>query len=142
MARIKIDTPDKFLYETTLQVRISDVNYGGHLGNDSIQSMLHEARYRFFNVLGYKDELSIEGNGIIQADVAIMYLAEAFHGDQIKISIGVRDIGRKSFDLVYVLSNVNNEKTIARAKTGLVMYDYKKGKAIGIPEGFLMKIRE
>ena len=141
MARVKIDIPEKYLFETTLQVRVSDINYGGHLGNDSIQSMLHEARFQFLNALGYKDELSVEGYGMIQADVAIMYQAEAFHGDLIKVSIGIQDIGRSSFDLVYVLSNDSNEKTIARAKTGLVMYDYKKGKAVSIPEGFLAKIQ-
>jgi acyl-CoA thioester hydrolase len=139
MPRVKIELPETFLFETSIQVRISDINYGGHLGNDSVLSIIHEARYRFFNSLGYKDELSIEGFGTIQADVAIAYKGEAFHGETIKVQIAVDEISRKSFELIYLLST--SEKEIARAKTGIAMFDYEANKVVSIPEAFLSKIR-
>jgi len=46
MARIKIEIPDKFIYKTEIPIRITDINYGGHLGNDSLLSIIHEARVR------------------------------------------------------------------------------------------------
>lgn len=139
MPRVKIELPDVFMYETEIKVRISDINYGGHLGNDSVLSMIHESRYRFFNSLGYKDELSIDGCGTIQADVAIAYKGEAFHGDLIKVEIAVAEISKKSFELVYRLSC--GTKEIARAKTGIAMFDYKENKVVNIPSPFLSKIR-
>lgn len=139
MARIKIELPQTFLFETTIQLRISDINYGGHLGNDSVLSIIHEARFRFFNSLGYKDELSIDGFGTIQADVAIAYKGEAFHGETIKVQIAVDEISRKSFELVYLLSTP--QKEIARAKTGIAMFDYEENKVVSLPEPFLTKIQ-
>ncbi|MFT6829098.1 MAG: acyl-CoA thioester hydrolase [Roseivirga sp.] len=139
MARVKIDLPEQFIFETSIQLRISDINYGGHLGNDSVLSIIHEARFRFFNSFGYKDELSIEGFGTIQADVAIAYKGEAFHGETIKVQIAVDEISRKSFDLIYLLSTP--QKEIARAKTGIAMFDYAANKVVSLPEVFLSKIK-
>lgn len=139
MARVKLDLPEKFVFQTSVKVRIGDINYGGHLGNDAVLSIMHEARFQFFNSLGYKDEISIEGVGTIQADTAIVYKGEAFHGDEITIEIAIEDITRKSFDVVYRLSC--EEKEIARAKTGIVMFNYNEGKVCNIPENFLKKIQ-
>lgn len=139
MARIRIPLPDTFHFETSIVLRISDINYGGHLGNDSVLSLIHEARFRFFNHLGYADELSIDGLGTIQADVAIAYKGGAFHGDEISIALAVTEIGRKSFDIVYRLSR--GEQEIARAKTGIAMFDYDTKSVANLPEAFLKKIQ-
>lgn len=139
MARIKLDLPESYSFETSVKVRISDINYGGHLGNDSVLSIMHEARFRFFKSLGYQDELSIEGVGTIQADTAIVYKGEAFHGDDITVKIVLQDISRKSFDVFYLLTC--DGKEIARAKTGIVMFNYELGKVCNIPEHFHSKIQ-
>ncbi|WP_420385026.1 acyl-CoA thioesterase [Roseivirga sp.] len=139
MARIKLELPQEFSFETTLPVRISDINYGGHLGNDRVLSLIHEARFQYYKSLGYRDELSIDGVGTIQADTAIVYKGEAFHGDEIKVQIAIADITRKSFDVLYALSCEGKE--IARAKTGIVMFNYEEGKVCNIPEPFLNKIQ-
>ena len=139
MARIKLEIPDQFIFETQIKVRITDINYGGHLGNDSVLSLIHEARFQFFKSLGYRDELSIEGVGTIQADTAIVYKGEAFHGNEISIQIAIGDMTPKSFDVFYLLSC--GEKEIARAKTGIAMFDYGLNKVCNIPEPFLSKIK-
>lgn len=72
MNRIKIDVPETFLFATTLQIRVTDLNYGGHVGNDSFLSLLQEARQQFLLSHGYR-ELSIAGVGLIMADVAIEF---------------------------------------------------------------------
>ena len=79
MARIKIDLPGNFPFITNIEVRITDINYGGHVGNDSILSILQEARVRFFNHYGYT-ELNLEGVGMIMSDVGIEFKAELFYG--------------------------------------------------------------
>lgn len=139
MARIKLELPEQFAFKTKIKVRISDINYGGHLGNDSVLSIIHEARYQYYNSLGYKDELSLDGVGTIQADVAIVYKGEAFHGEEIQVEIAIAEITKKSFEVLYYLTCANKE--IARAKTGIVMYNYAEGKVCNIPENFLSKIQ-
>ena len=46
--KIKFKVPSKYHFETKLKIRVSDLNYGGHLGNDSVLSLAHESRVRFF----------------------------------------------------------------------------------------------
>ena len=104
MARIKIDMPDNYLFSTTMDVRISDINYGNHLGNDSVLSFVHEARTRFFRQYGYT-EMDVEGYGIIMTDSAIVYKAEGFHGDQIQIDITVGDFNKYGCDIFYLMTN-------------------------------------
>ncbi|WP_372738460.1 acyl-CoA thioesterase [Neptunomonas sp.] len=135
MARIKIDMPDNYTFTTELPVRISDINYGGHLGNDAVLSMIHEARIRFFNYYHYT-ELDVEGAGIIMTDSAIVYRAEGFHGDQIQIDVAVGDFNKYGCDIYYMLSNKKTAEEIAHAKTGIVFFDYKSRKVIPVPEGF------
>ena len=66
MARIKIDLPEKFSFTTSIPVRITDINYGDHVGNDTILSLLHEARVQFLKTFGYK-EMEFEGVGMIMS---------------------------------------------------------------------------
>ena len=83
MARIKINPPKKFDYSTDITLRISDINYGGHLGHDSILSLAHEARVRFFTSNGFT-ELDAFGPAIILSDVAIYYKSEGFYLEIVK----------------------------------------------------------
>ena len=137
MTRIKIELPKKFIFQTEISVRITDINYGGHFGNDSVLSICHEARVRFFNSLGF-EELDIDGVGIIMVDAAIQYKNEAFYGESFKIKITVADITKIGCDLIYLITS--GEKEIAIVKTGIVFYDYEKKETVSIPPNFLTKL--
>ncbi len=139
MARVKIELPEKFIFKTEIVIRVSDLNYGAHLGNDSVLSICHEARLRFLKDLGYS-ELDIEGSGIIMADAAIQYKGEGFHGDELIIEIGVSHFTKNGCDFVYRLTNKETQKIIALAKTGIVFYDYELRNIEAIPEQIKSKI--
>lgn len=141
MSRIKLKIPDTRLFSTEITVRISDINYGNHLGNEMILSFMQETRLRFFQSLGYRDELNIEGIGTIQADAAIEYRGESFHGDVIKCSLFLGDLGRRSIDFYYVLENADNSRLIARGKTGIAFYDYQLKTTVSIPPALLEKVQ-
>jgi len=142
MSRVKIRLPERKLYETEITVMISDINYGNHLGNDRVLAYMQETRLRFFQSLGYRDELHIEGIGTIQADAAIEYRGEAFQGDTIKCELFVGDIGKRSIDFYYLLSNAVKGHLVARGKTGIAFFDYKQTSTVSVPEGFLKRIEE
>lgn len=132
MGRIKLDLPSNFNYQTEINVRISDINYGGHLGNDSILSIIHESRIRFLNEYGFSEK-DIFGLGIIMSDTAIEYKEEVFYGDKLKIEIAVDNFTRFGCDFYYKTSNLNG-KIVALAKTGIVFFDYNKKKIQRVPE--------
>ncbi|MBN3562600.1 acyl-CoA thioesterase [Aliamphritea spongicola] len=141
MARIKIDMPDNYSFSTDMPVRISDINYGGHLGNDAVLSMIHEARVRYLASFNYT-EMNVEGLGIIMTDSAIVYKAEGFHGEQIQIDIAVGDFNKYGCDIYYLLTNKQTAVEIAHAKTGIVFFDYEARKVTGIPQAFQDNIRK
>lgn len=141
MARIKIDMPEHYTFTTDLPIRISDINYGGHLSNDAVLSMVHEARVRFLNNYHYS-ELNVEGAGIIMTDSAIVYKSEGFYGDEVQISVAVGDFNKYGCDLFYLLSNKKTAVEVAHAKTGIVFFDYDQRKVITVPEGFRAKMQK
>lgn len=135
MARIKIDLPRSFSFSTSFPVRITDLNYGAHVGNDTVLSFIHEARVRFLKSLGYS-ELNLGGVGLIMSDVAIEFKKEIFYGDEIIASVAAMDFTRAGFDLVYKLEKNTNSAPalLALAKTGMVCYDYALKKVTGLPD--------
>lgn len=134
MARIQLELPENFIFETQIPVRVGDLNYGGHVGNDSILLLMQEARVQFYRSKGFKDEISLEGTiGQIITDAAIVYKSESFLGDVLKIHIGVTDITKYGFDLFYFLENSLTSREVARGKTGIVCFDYAKRKVATIP---------
>ena len=135
MSRIKLELPDNFQFSTDIQVRIDDINYGGHLGNDSVLSLIHEARVRFLKHHGYT-EADIDGVGIIMTDAIIIYKSEGFYGETLKIDVDVRDLTRVGCDFIFRLINKEDSTEVARAKTGVVFFDYQARKMMPVPDRF------
>lgn len=141
MQRIKLALPDQFSFSTTLPIRITDLNYGGHLGNDTVLTLLHEARMQFLNHYGYT-EMRFENAGLIMADVAIEYKHEIKYGATIKIYVAAVDFDKIGFDIFYkiVLLKDDTETLAAKAKTGMICYDYTIGKRVSVPAEAIKKL--
>jgi acyl-CoA thioesterase FadM len=135
MARVTIDLPEQFPFSTDIPVRISDINYNNHLGHDSIIALIHEARVRFLNAHGFT-ELDIDGFGLVMTDLVVLYKAEAFYGEILTIEVAIQDFTKYGFDLVYRITNKETNTEVARAKTGVLIYDYEKREVVGVPERF------
>lgn len=136
MPRIKLDLPEKFFTASIkIPVRITDINYGHHVGNDSLVAIIHEARMQFLQLYGFT-ELNIDGTGLIMSDLMVEFKNESFYGDVIDIKMGRTDITNISFEFFYHLtcSRNNKELIIAQAKTRMVCYDYELKKVVAIPE--------
>jgi acyl-CoA thioester hydrolase len=134
MARIKIILPEHFIATLSVPVRITDINYGNHVGNDAFVAIIHEARMLWLQQHGYT-ELQIEGIGLIMSDLALEFRNESFYGDIIEVRLGAGEISRVSFEIYYQLSTKRNGENflLANAKTGMVCYDYAAKKVAGVP---------
>lgn len=141
MARIKLDLPSHFPFSTRFPVRITDLNYGGHAGNDAILSMIHEARVRFLQHHGYS-ELNLEGLGLIMSDVAIQFRAELFYGDEIIASVAATEFTSTGFELYYRLEKEKEGKMVlaVAAKTGMICFDYSQKKIASLPQAVMQKL--
>ena len=134
MARTKIELPPAFTFKTIIPIRITDVNYGNHVGNDSILSIIHEARMQYLKNLGLS-ELEFAGVGLIMADVSIEFKNEAFYGDLIEASVTSGNLTNTGFELFYKLEKKSGEGTVlvAVARTGMVCFDYERKRIVSFP---------
>lgn len=133
MARIKIEMPAARLAAISIPVRISDVNYGNHVGNDAFVAIIHEARLQWLQQKGFS-ELNFDGAGLIMSDLAIEFKQESFYGDTIVVNIYAGEISRVSFELYYQLTTARNNADIllANAKTGMICYNYQAKKPVSL----------
>ncbi len=135
MARVKLEIPKHIHYTTELPLRISDINYGGHLGNDAVLSLIHEVCIRF--LLQHKfTEFDIDGVGIIMSDAVLVFKSESFYGETVRIDVAVDDIQKHGCDIFYTLKEKETGREIARAKTGIVFFNYQTRKLALTPERF------
>jgi acyl-CoA thioester hydrolase len=107
MARIKIEFPEKIIASVPIRVRIGDINYGNHVGNDAFVSIIHEARVQWLKQHNLS-ELNVGGAGLIMSDLAIEFKNESFYGDIIEVKLGAGEILRVSFELFYQLTAIRN----------------------------------
>lgn len=135
MSRLKIKLPSHFSFTCSLATRITDINYGGHAGNDTILSMIHEARMQYLQHLGYS-EMEFEGNGLIMADASIEYKNELFYGDIVFISVTAGEVSKIGFELFYKMEKKEGDKTfpVAYARTGMICYNYDRKKIVPLAE--------
>ena len=140
MEKVLITLPETWLFETVLSVRIGDINYGNHLANDAVLRLTHEVRLQFLNAHQYS-EMNVENAGLIMANAVIQFINQAFYGDELVCKIGLGHIGKTSFDLITQMIRQEDNKEIARIKTGMVCFDYTQQKVQAIPQAFLEKFQ-
>ncbi len=146
MARVKLSMAGvDFCFRTEMEVRITDINYGRHMGNDALLGLLHEARLRFLAAVGFSEEdiggVPTSGRvGMLMGDAVLQYKAVAVRGDTLVVEIGLADVERRTFDLMYRVTRPADGATIALAKTGMVAFDYTANRPVNLPDVFVEKM--
>lgn len=135
MARLQIDLPEKFIFSTKLTVRIGDLAGGVHLGNHVLVSYLNESMMVMLRENGFP-ELLIEGYALINADLAVIYKSESFHGDTLNIEIAIVDFHTNGCDLIFKVTNDRTGMETAIAKMGMLFIDYENKRLVEVPETF------
>lgn len=118
---------------TTLDVRVGDINYGGHLGHDRLITLLHQARCDFLAACN-ASERECFGVALIMRRMTVDYLAEAFFGDRLEIIMSVSEIRPTRFLLSYQV--VRGSTTVASATSQMVAFDYARRRVVRLPPAF------
>lgn len=135
MARVKLALPKEYHFATELPIRVTDINYGGHLGNDAVLALFHEARIRFLRHCG-GSEADLEGVGLIMSDAIVVYKSQAFLGETMRVEVAACEFARHRCDLFYRMTATGDGREIARGKTGIVFYNYATKRIAATPAGF------
>ena len=94
MPRLKLKEHDSYPFRFAIEVRFTDLNYGGHLGNDRMLALVHEARAAFLASHGFT-EFDCGGVSLTMGDAALVYRKEAFAGDRLEIGVAAGEPGTK-----------------------------------------------
>ncbi len=127
MPRLKLQARDSYPFQTTLTVRTTDLNYGGHLGHDTLLSLVQEARVAWLASHRWQ-ELDCAGVGLIMGDAAVVYQGEAFAGDRLEIDVAGGECSCTGFRLFYRVTRVipAAREAVALVETGMVCFDYQR----------------
>jgi acyl-CoA thioester hydrolase len=138
MDRVKLQFPEIIHYKCTIPILIQHINYGNHVGNDSIVSLLHHARVAWLNANSYS-ELSIEGVSLIMADLQVQYKSQLFLHQEVIIEISIANISANGFSIYYKMINNSNQQLAVLAKTNMLFFDYQLQKITATPLQFKEK---
>jgi acyl-CoA thioesterase FadM len=131
----KIKIPTSICFTTEIITSASDINYGGHVGNERYLLFAQETRIRFLNSIGCS-ETSFGPYGLILAESHVEYLTELFDGEKLKIELAINPPTRVAFECFYQIKTNRHNKEIKAAviKTNMICFDYIERKVKSIPE--------
>jgi acyl-CoA thioester hydrolase len=133
MPRLQLTPRLAYPFSTRLSVRITDLNYGGHLGNDRVLALLHEARVACLASHGWS-EMDCAGRSLIMTDAAIRFRGEAFAGDRLDIEVAMGEAARTGFRFFYRITRCGDDALIAVAETGMAVFDYASRRVCALPD--------
>jgi acyl-CoA thioester hydrolase len=127
-------------FTTQLTVRVTDMNYGGHLGNDRVLAFFHEARVRFLSALGVSEKDVGDSVSLTQTEAFVQYKGEAFLSEILLCDVWVEEFGSLRFRVRYELKRATDDKIIALGYTDLAGFDYHSRKLKRLPPSLKNKI--
>ena len=125
--------PDK-TFAGAYTVRVGDINYGGHMGNDKALLLFHDARLHFLGQYGFS-ESNIGGPGLIMSEAHVFFRKEVFRGDELEVFIHIEELHNISFVMHY--SIMRDDIEVMYGSTKLVVYDWEKRKVTKVPDAFI-----
>ncbi len=139
MPRLQLKPLAEYRFRTEITVRTTDLNYGGHLGNDRLLSLVHEARVAWLAHHQWS-ELDCAGVGLIMGDAALVYQGEAFAGDTLVFEVAAGETSRSGFRLFFKVTRQHD--AIALIENGMICFDYQARRIAALPPEVAAVCRE
>ena len=118
-------------YRHRLGVRFRDCDAMGHVNHAVYFTYFEQCRLTFWReVTGTPSPHT----RVIIARAECDYRAPAHFGDELEVRIGIGEIGRSSFTLLYEIVQTGDGRLVAAGKTVMVSYDYAAGASTPLPD--------
>ena len=141
MPRLRLEQLTEYPYSHTVKIRVSDLNYGSHLANDRLVSIVHQARVELLEDLGFSElDLGDNRSGIMMCDLQVIYKSEAFLNEILTVQSAFTEIKKSSFRISNRITC--DKRDIALVDCGFAAYDYKNKQISSLPEIFLRTIKD
>ena len=141
MSKIKLKKQNNYEFEYKITLQVTDINYGGHLGNHALVGIIHQARVNLLRDLGASEfDLGDGKTGIIMADLGVNYLGEGFMFDEIVAHSHIGEINNASFRIFHKITK--EDKIVALVETGIIAFDYTDRRIVQIPDSFIQVLNK
>ncbi len=127
-------------FQINIPVRISDINYGGHLGHAELIKISHQARLKMLASYSL-NEMNIDGAGVIVKKLEVLYQGEAFFDEMLQIYIRISEIGKTSCQFEYKIFK-NDDKPVAQVNETIVFMNYEKRCPVRVPSSIIRLYEE
>jgi acyl-CoA thioesterase FadM len=121
-------------------VRVSDLNYGQHVGIAEMHRLAHQARISFLSSLGYT-ERDIGGVGFLAVESHIELLSESVLGDLLRFQVKIEIFSKAQFKSRVSIVDPQTGKAVASVEDRLVCYDFMRKRPAAVPEEFAARFR-
>ena len=118
-------------YKINIPVRISDINYGGHLGHAELTKITHQARLKMLKHFSLS-ETDIEGAGIIVRKMETSYKREAFFDDILSLHIRISEVTKSTCVFEYQITK-DHETPVATVHETIMFMNYSTRKPVRVP---------
>ncbi|MFM9270673.1 acyl-CoA thioesterase [Halomonas elongata] len=133
MERVRLEFPEADIRHChPMSVRITDMNYGRHLGHDAVVSLMHEARVQALASRGLS-EGDMEGYLCVVADLAVQYQAESRWPDALVVDTAIPAPSRKAIAVYHRLRRESDDRSVATARLNLMLIDPDTGRPAPVP---------
>jgi len=123
------------------EVRVGDINYGGHMGNDKSLLLFHDARIKFLESLDFSEKNIGDETGTIMSEAHIYFKKEVFLHDLLFIDVSISEVTTSSMIINYLVHRENDAVVVLKGSTKIIAFDYDKKRVKRIPEVFIKKIK-
>jgi acyl-CoA thioester hydrolase len=135
MPRVKLAEQPVYEFRYAIALQPRDINYGGHLGVDSLVSIVGTARAYIFKSVGLSEGNLGDGRtGIIMTDFVVNLKAEGFMFDNLEVYTHIGELTKNGFRFFHKVTR--GATLVAVAEAGFLAFDYTAGKVTRIPETF------
>ncbi|KGE77777.1 hypothetical protein CVH10_04655 [Halomonas sp. ND22Bw] len=134
MERVKLEFPEAdILHRHPLSVRITDMNYGRHLGHDAVVSLMHEARVQALATRSLA-EGDMGGYPCVAADLAVQYQAESRWPEALEVDTAIPTPGRRAIAVYHRIRRLADDRPVATARINLMLVDPATGRPVAVPD--------
>ena len=126
---------DSYEYETSVDVRLRDVDFMGHVNNAVYATFLEEAREGYFrDVL----EVSLTDVGTVLANLEIDYAQPIEADADVTVALRIPELGSSSLPIEYEIRA--DGQRAATAQTVQVLVDRETGESRPLPDEWRTRI--
>jgi acyl-CoA thioester hydrolase len=133
---------DGFRLVIPIKIRYGDLDPQWHVNNARYLTFLEQARTEYLQRLGLWDGEDFLKIGIILADVHLAFQSPVYLNQNVVVGIRTVHIGNKSIRFEYQIEDEDTGKSLARAETVVVHYDYEQLASTPVPDDWRKKISE